>query len=125
MPVLIPIGCNENGVGIICGFVAIVDELDGFPQDTPRAGNGDGVVRDDLHAALEGPPDHRQRRGLANVVGIRLEGQTENADALSGDAADRSDHIVEHALHTRTIDLQHGGEQPRRRAAALRDVDQR
>jgi hypothetical protein len=65
-------------------------------EHPPRVLDRLRIVRADLRAGLLEAADQRDRRGVAHVVGLRLEREAEEGDRLAADVADRLLHFDDH-----------------------------
>ena len=66
--------------------------------------------------------DQRDRRRVAHVVGVGLEGEAEHGDGLAAHARRRSagDDLARHGALARVVDRDHGLDDAQRRAVVLR-----
>ncbi len=81
---LIPLGRDDDPVGALGGLVGVRAEGD-RRQERLRRGHRRGVEGADRRAAFDEALDDRDRRRLAHVVGVALEGQAEHGDGLAGE----------------------------------------
>jgi hypothetical protein len=66
---------------------------------------GDRVVGDHLGTAVKQAPDHVDRGRLAQVVGVRFEGEAEHADALALEVPQGVAHLLHDVAARLQVDL--------------------
>src|SRR3954454_25335770 len=76
----------DEGVGALGAGIGILAVLDAF-EDVLGLVHAFGIVGPDSRAAIGQAGDDREGRGLAHVVGVRLEGEPEDRDGLAAHAA--------------------------------------
>ncbi len=73
---LVPFRHDEKRIDILECVVARPVEADSAPKECFDRRNRNRIVGFHFHAHLEQPADDRQRRGVADVIGLRLERKT-------------------------------------------------
>ena len=91
---LAPLGHEGEDVGTICGIVHILTIGDAVANATLALVHGDGV--EDAHggAILQQAVDDYQGGSLAHIVGLGLEGESENGDGLALHATHGLDDLI-------------------------------
>ena len=82
-PEFLPFGKEQQGVGFYHRVVYVFGIMDGIAYAPFRLGHGHGVVGIDVASGFEELMDDNQRRCLAHIVRLRLEGQTPDSNPLS------------------------------------------
>ena len=100
-----PLGDEHGRVGAVEGVERARRDLDAGEQVAVRAGRHHGVVRRDAHALGAQPRGEHDRGGLAQVVGVRLEGEAEQRDVPAAQAADALLELADHAPLLEVVDL--------------------
>ena len=110
--VLHPFGHDHHGVGAAHAGVGIVAIFD-IGQFAARLLHADRIVRAHLGAHVEQAGHQRDRRRLAHVVGVGLEGQAEHGDGLAAQAAaGRIGDLARHRALAVVVDRQHRLDDP-------------
>jgi hypothetical protein len=124
-PELSPFGDDDEGVGVLGAVIGPAGELD--PADHLLGlRHSDGVVGAHPRAHVGERGDERDRRRLAHVVGVRLEGQPEDRDGLAAHAAaERRGDLARHAALSRFVDGGDRLDDAQRCLGVLRGLDQR
>jgi len=84
---LVPLGDEDDRVGAFGGGVGVVDQGDAVAKEGADVVGRDRVVADDGGAEAAEVGDDVEGRGLADVVGLGLEGQAPDRDTLAGERA--------------------------------------
>jgi hypothetical protein len=84
---LVPVGGDDEGVGILEAFVHVVDDRGGGAEFGAGVLRGDGVEADGGRAVADGLADEGECGGFADVVGAGLEGDAPEGDLLALEAA--------------------------------------
>src|SRR5947209_19057976 len=79
---LVPLGDDDQRIGAIRRRIGVLGKLD-TGEDLLGLLARHGIERRDLGSALDQRLDNRNRRGIAHVIGVRLEREPEHADALA------------------------------------------
>ena len=123
--VLHPFRHHHHGVRAANAGVGIVAIFD-IGQFAARLFHADGIVRPHLGAQVEQPGHQRDRRRLAHVVGVGLEGQAEHGDGLAAQAAAGGiGDLARHRALAVVVDRQHRLDDPQRHVVIERDLHQR
>ena len=123
--VLHPLGHDHHGVGAAHAGIGIVAIFD-IGQFAARLFHADRIVRAHLRAHVEQPGHQRDRRRLAHVVGVGLEGEAEHGDGLAAQtAAGGVGNLARHRALAVVVDRQHRLDDPQRHVVIERDLDQR
>src|SRR5262245_2888560 len=107
---LLPLGHEHDGVGVADAAERVVGEVEAGHKP-PRFALGDRVVRADLRAGGLEPCAEDERRRLAHVVGVRLERQPEQRDALADERAEVLLELADDTALLELVDLDDGVEE--------------
>ena len=100
-----PLGADDERVRAVDGVVGVADVGEravaerALTEHVAGGLGGFGIEGHDVGTRLGERADHDMRRALANIVGVRLEGESPDADAASGQAARVVGERVEDAGH--------------------------
>ena len=82
--VLRPLGRQDQSVGIFGdGLRSIAEVNTGIGAFMAGTVEGDGIVAAHFGATVGQPPADVEGGGVAQIVGVRLEGQAQNADGFA------------------------------------------
>src|SRR3954468_655538 len=103
-PELVPLGDEHDRVGVAHAAERVVGELEPG-HEPPRLLLGDRGVRADARAGRLRPRTEHERRRLAHVVRVRLEGEAEQRDALAHERAEVLLELADHPPLLQLVDL--------------------
>src|SRR5579863_9011118 len=122
---LLPFGGDDDGIGAVGGGIGAVAIFNGGQKrfDLLHAGR---IVAAHRGAEVVQRGDQRDRRRIAGIVGIRLEGQAEYGDGLAAHrTVERRDHLARHGAFALLVDGGHRLDDAQRHTAVLRGLQQR
>ena len=121
----VPLREQHHGVCAVECLVDVVDEFDRLGQVRSRLGDALRIRRPDQRAVLDERGENRERGGLAHVVGLRLERESEYRDDLAGLVpTERAADLGDHPASLAGVDLDHGFDDSAGRSMFLRDSNQ-
>src|SRR5262245_30929357 len=121
---LSPLRDKHQRIGTAGAEIGVVVILD-IRQLLLRLFHADRIVRPYLCAHVEQAGHQRDRRRLAHVVGIRLEGQPEDGDGLAAQVAGGAGHLARHRALAVVVDAEHSLHDTKLYIIVLRGLDQR
>src|SRR5438874_4296207 len=124
LPEFGPLGEDEQGIGI-------ASDVEGFAAELHLGEDGGGlvhgllVVSANLHAFVQEPSNHFERWREANVVGVGLERQTQDANSLVFNHPQGVADLLEEQIDAALVDLLGVFEHVEVHARTLREADKR
>jgi hypothetical protein len=103
---LVPLGTHDEAVSPLQRVVDAGRQLQ-VRELGLRVGSGLGIVADHRGLLVDQLPCQRERRREANVVGLRLEGQTQQRDALVLEVPERVFHLLDRGDDRLVVDALH------------------
>ncbi len=124
--VILPFGCNNDGVGAGCGGDRRVSEREGIVGvDFFGVCEADGVMENDVRAEGDEFVCEVNGRGISHVVGIGFEGEAEEGDFFAADNFEFVLNLTNDAIFLVFVDIPCGFDDGHIIAVVTTDLQQR